>query len=78
MPSLTLLIIYYSQSPEDNGENLETWVGSSPICSSKASNKIKKQGTLSGAPTKKKNLNPRARFFTGRQQKFQGLGFLPS
>ena len=24
MPSLTLLIIYYSQSPEDNGENLET------------------------------------------------------
>ena len=54
MPSLTLLIIYYSQSPEDNGENLETWVGSSPICSSKASNNIKKQGTLSGAPTKKK------------------------
>lgn len=56
MPSLTLLIIYYSQSPEDNGENLETWVGSSPICSSKASNNIKKQGTLSGAPTKKKTL----------------------
>ena len=78
MPSLTLLIIYYSQSPEDNGENLETWVGSSPICSSKASNNIKKQGTLSGAPTKKKNLNPRALFFTERQQKFQGLGFFPS
>lgn len=39
---------------------------------------LKKQGTLSGAPTKKKNLNPRARFFTERQQKFQGLGFLPS
>ena len=78
MPSLTLLIIYYSQSPEDNGENLETWVGSSPICSSKASNNIKKQGTLSGAPNKKKNLNPRALFFTERQQKFQGLGFFPS
>ena len=29
MPPLTLLIIYYPQSPEDNGENLETWVESS-------------------------------------------------
>ena len=28
MPSFTLLINYYSQSPEDNGENLETWVES--------------------------------------------------
>ena len=57
MPSLTLLIIYYSQSPEDNGENLETWVGSSPICSSKASNNIKKtRNSLWCSHQKKKTL----------------------
>ena len=74
MPSLTLLIIYYSQSPEDNGENLETWVGSSPICSSKASNNIKKQGTLSGAPTKKKP-EPTGTFLHRTPAKISGVGF---
>ena len=74
MPSLTLLIIYYSQSPEDNGENLETWVGSSPICSSKASNNIKNKELSLVLPLKKKP-SPTGTFLHRTPAKISGVGF---
>ena len=49
-----LLIIYYPQSPEDNGENLGRWVESSLLyVAQKPPPILQKQRILSGAPTQK-------------------------
>lgn len=57
MPSFTLLINYYSQSPEDNGENLETWVESGLLyVAQKPPPIFKKKVLYLVLPLKKKTL----------------------